>query len=71
MPRTAAVGMKGRPAAKAERPLFLGEATFAGASSSDADGPTADLCVIISGGLVRPRVDIVATGGPKLLSSKR
>ena len=28
-----------RPAAKAERPLFSNEATFAGASSSDADAP--------------------------------
>jgi len=30
------------PAAQAERPLFLGEATLTGRSSSDADAPKAD-----------------------------
>ena len=33
-----------RPAAKAARPLFSGDATFADAFSSDADAPKADFC---------------------------
>jgi hypothetical protein len=43
-------GMKRRPAAQAERPLFLTEATFADASRSDGLAPKADMAT----SLLRP-----------------